>query len=142
MDKVQLAIDYLLTHKFLFSLLIFLLIVLVRRFTLSRIRGDDAFVSEDQRKWMSRTKNGSFILLMLLLFTLWQSEINQFALSVTAIAVAIVVASKEIILCFTGSIQRASSRSFRIGDWIEVGSICGERLRIRLLFFFRGICYY
>ncbi len=126
MDKVQLAIDYLLTHKFLFSLLIFLLIVLVRRFTLSRIRGDDAFVSEDQRKWMSRTKNGSFILLMLLLFTLWQSEINQFALSVTAIAVAIVVASKEIILCFTGSIQRASSRSFRIGDWIEVGSICGE----------------
>ena len=126
MDKVQLAIDYLLTHKFLFSLLIFLLVVLVRRFTLSRIRGEDAFVSEDQRKWMSRTKNGSFILMMLLLFVLWQSEINQFALSVTAIAVAIVVASKEIILCFTGSIQRASSRSFRIGDWIEVGSICGE----------------
>lgn len=47
-------------------------------------------------------------------------------LSLTAIAVAIVVASKEIILCFTGSIQRASSRSFRIGDWIEVGKICGE----------------
>ncbi|MBJ4002432.1 mechanosensitive ion channel family protein, partial [Salmonella enterica subsp. enterica serovar Goldcoast] len=43
-----------------------------------------------------------------------------------AIAVAIVVASKEIILCFTGSIQRASSRSFRVGDWIEVGKLCGE----------------
>jgi small-conductance mechanosensitive channel len=60
------------------------------------------------------------------LFILWQSEISEFALSVTAIAVAIVVASKEIILCFTGSIQRASSRSFRIGDWIEVGKLCGE----------------
>ncbi|MFB9136687.1 mechanosensitive ion channel family protein [Vibrio sp. AK197] len=126
MDKVQLAVDYLLTHKFLFSLLIFLLVVGVRRFTLGQIRGDHAFVSDEQRKWMSRTKNGSFIALVLLLFILWQSEISQFALSVTAIAVAIVVASKEIILCFTGSIQRASSRSFRIGDWIEVGTICGE----------------
>ncbi|GAK84261.1 small-conductance mechanosensitive channel [Vibrio ponticus] len=75
---------------------------------------------------MSRTKNGSFATIVLLLFILWQSEINEFALSLTAIAVAVVVASKEIILCFTGSIQRASSRSFRIGDWIEVGKLCGE----------------
>ena len=75
---------------------------------------------------MSRTKNGTFALTLILLFILWQSEISEFALSVTAIAVAIVVASKEIILCFTCSIQRASSRSFRIGDWIEVGKLCGE----------------
>ncbi len=126
MENVQLAIDYLLSHKFVFSLLIFLLVAVIRRAALSRIRGEDAFVSEHQRKWMSRTKNGSFIMMMLLLFILWHSEISQFALSVTAIAVAIVVACKEIILCFTGSIQRASSRSFRIGDWIEVGAICGE----------------
>lgn len=126
MEKVQAVIDFLLTHKLLFTVLIIMMISLIRRLILSMIRGDDAFVSEDQRNWMSRTKNGSFITLVLLLFVLWQSEINEFALSVTAIAVAIVVASKEIILCFTGSIQRASSRSFRIGDWIEVGKICGE----------------
>jgi len=102
------------------------LISLIRRIVLYKIRGDVAFVSEEQRSWMSRTKNGTFVITVLLLFVLWQSEINEFALSVTAIAVAIVVASKEIILCFTGSIQRASSRSFRIGDWIEVGKICGE----------------
>jgi len=125
-EKVQAVIDFLLTHKLLFTVLIIMIISLIRRLILSMIRGDDAFVSEDQRSWMSRTKNGSFITLVLLLFVLWQSEINEFALSVTAIAVAIVVASKEIILCFTGSIQRASSRSFRIGDWIEVGKICGE----------------
>ncbi len=71
-------------------------------------------------------QNGTFAFTLLILFILWQSEISEFALSVTAIAVAIVVASKEIILCFTGSIQRASSRSFRVGDWIEVGKLCGE----------------
>ncbi|NOH81516.1 mechanosensitive ion channel family protein [Vibrio sp. RE86] len=126
MEKAQAVIDFLLTHKLLFTVLIIFVIYLVRRIVLSMIRGDVAFVSEEQRSWMSRTKNGSFALLVIVLFILWKSEVNEFALSVTAIAVAIVVASKEIILCFTGSIQRASSRSFRIGDWIEVGKICGE----------------
>ncbi|MGF1908700.1 mechanosensitive ion channel family protein [Vibrio kasasachensis] len=126
MEKVQVVIDFLLTHKAIFSIVIITIIAIIRRFTLSKIRGDVAFVTEDQRNWMSRTKNGSFGLIVLLLFILWQSEINEFALSLTAIAVAVVVASKEIILCFTGSIQRASSRSFRIGDWIEVGKLCGE----------------
>ncbi|GLR05558.1 mechanosensitive ion channel family protein [Vibrio hyugaensis] len=126
MEKVQLVVDFLLTHKIVFTALILLFIILLRRLILSRIRGDDAFITEEQRNWMSRTKNGTFAITLLVLFILWQSEISEFALSVTAIAVAIVVASKEIILCFTGSIQRASSRSFRIGDWIEVGKLCGE----------------
>nr|WP_237729092.1 mechanosensitive ion channel family protein [Vibrio fluvialis] len=115
-----------LTHKLIFTLIILLFAVFMRRVALSQIRGDAAFLTEHQRKWMSSTKNGTFAATLFVLFVLWQPEISQFALSVTAIAVAIVVASKEIILCFTGSIQRASSRSFRIGDWIEVGKLSGE----------------
>ncbi|MDK2641134.1 mechanosensitive ion channel family protein [Vibrio vulnificus] len=126
MEKVQLIIEFLLQHKLFFTALIIIFVVLVRQVILARIRGEVAFITEKQRSWMSRTKNGAFAITSLILFVLWQSEINQFALSVTAIAVAIVVASKEIILCFTGSIQRASSRSFRVGDWIEVGKIAGE----------------
>lgn len=126
MEKVQLVVDFLLTHKMLFTALIILVVWLARRFILGLIRGDHAFLSEKQRSWMSTTKNGTSTVTLLILFMLWQSEISEFALSVTAIAVAIVVASKEIILCFTGSIQRASSRSFRVGDWIEVGQLCGE----------------
>ncbi|KJG24371.1 mechanosensitive ion channel protein MscS [Photobacterium iliopiscarium] len=126
MDIISEIFSTLLTNKTLFSVLIITTIIIIRRVILSQVRGDDFFVTETQRKWMSRTKNGTFILALVVLFALWRSEISEFALSVTAIAVAIVVASKEIILCFTGSIQRASSRSFRIGDWIEVGKICGE----------------
>ncbi|MGF1701366.1 mechanosensitive ion channel family protein [Photobacterium makurazakiensis] len=126
MDKLLLVIDFLMTHKVILSALIVAVVLMVRRLVISSIRGDVAFLTENQRKWMSRTKNGTFTFIVLTLFILWQSEISEFALSLTALAVAIVVASKEIILCFTGSIQRASSRSFRIGDWIEVGSLCGE----------------
>lgn len=126
MENVNVIVDYLLTNKFVLTLLVLSVIMLLKRIALAQIRGDVSFLSEEQRKWMSRTKNGAFAASLLILFLLWKSEISQFALSVTAIAIAIVVASKEIILCFTGSIQRASSRSFRMGDWIEVGKVCGE----------------
>lgn len=133
MDKLTIVIDFLLTYKFLLTILVIVLISLIKRFVISKIRGDVAFLTEVQRKWMSRTKNGTFVLIIVILFMLWQTEINKFALSVTAIAIAIVVASKEIILCFTGSIQRASSRSFVIGDWIEVGDLCGEVIEHNLM---------
>lgn len=126
MQYLSIVIDFLQQSKWVLTLLIVLTVVLVKRLVLSLIRGDVSFLTEEQRKWMSRTKNGAFVATSLILFLLWKSEISQFALSVTAIAIAIVVASKEIILCFTGSIQRASSRSFRMGDWIEVGKLCGE----------------
>ncbi|WP_394150956.1 mechanosensitive ion channel family protein [Vibrio maritimus] len=133
MEDVQKIITFLAENKLLLSVLVVTLILVIRRITLSGIRGDVAFLSEDQRKWMSRTKNGSFAIIVVTLFLVWKSEISEFALSVTAIAVAIVVASKEIILCFTGSIQRASSRSFRIGDWIEVGKTSGEVIEHNLM---------
>ncbi|MDC0610560.1 mechanosensitive ion channel family protein [Vibrio sp.] len=133
MSQLEAFGTYVWGSKPLLTVVILLVLFIVRRIVLSQIRGEAAFITEKQRKWMSRTKNGSFALLLLLMFFLWKEEINEFALSVTAIAVAIVVASKEIILCFTGSIQRASSRSFRIGDWIEVGAISGEVIEYNMM---------
>ena len=133
MEVLNQAVGFLAENKLISSALLILLIVLVRRIVISLIRGDVNFLTEDQRKWISRTKNSAFSVIIITLFLLWQSEISEFALSLTAIAVAVVVASKEIILCFTGSIQRASSRSFRIGDWIEVGNLCGEVIEHNLM---------
>ncbi|GLQ73625.1 mechanosensitive ion channel family protein [Vibrio penaeicida] len=133
MEVLNQAVGFLAENKLISSALLILLIVLVRRIVISLIRGDINFLTEDQRKWISRTKNSAFSVIIITLFLLWQSEISEFALSLTAIAVAVVVASKEIILCFTGSIQRASSRSFRIGDWIEVGNLCGEVIEHNLM---------
>ncbi|WP_254813939.1 mechanosensitive ion channel family protein [Salinivibrio sp. ES.052] len=133
MSELRNIAQLLLENKLLTTVGVVVVVSLVRRLILRHIRGDSNFLSEDQRKWMSRTKNGAFTTLLLFLFLFWNTEINEFALSLTAIAVAVVVASKEIILCFTGSIQRASSRSFRIGDWIEVGNTCGEVIEHNLM---------
>ncbi len=133
MEYLEQAIAFFTEHKFLFTLLVITVIWVIRRILIRIIWGETNFLSEDQRKWISRTKNGTFTILLVVMFLLWRSEINEFALSLTAIAVAVVVASKEIILCFTGSIQRASSRSFQIGEWIEVGSQCGEVIEHNLM---------
>jgi small-conductance mechanosensitive channel len=133
MSALELFLAYLSDKKLLSTVLVIVSVLLVRKLLLNYIRGDVAFISEKQRKWMSRTKNSTFLLVLVAMFMLWRAEINEFALSLTAIAFALVVASKEIILCFTGSIQRASSRSFRIGDWIEVGAICGEVIEHNLM---------
>lgn len=133
MEQLNLLIDYFSEHKFLLTVLVIAVVWTIRRLLINVIWGDTNFLSEEQRKWISTTKNGTFTLLLILMFIVWRSEINEFALSLTAIAVAVVVASKEIILCFTGSIQRASSRSFQIGEWIEVGALCGEVIEHNLM---------
>lgn len=132
-EQVQQVIDYLLSNQLLLTGLLLVAMILTRQVIIVLIRGDVNFLSLEQRKWISRTKNGTFLFAIIMLFVVWQDEISEFALSLTAIAVAVVVASKEIILCFTGSIQRASSRSFRIGDWIEVGPTCGEVIEHNLM---------
>ncbi|MDW3189885.1 mechanosensitive ion channel family protein, partial [Vibrio sp. Vb0932] len=45
MEKVQLVVDFLLTHKMLFTTLILFFMWLVRRSILSMIRGDHAFLT-------------------------------------------------------------------------------------------------
>lgn len=133
MANVDIVLGYFEENKLLSSFLFIALTLMIRRILLNHIRGDSAIITGKQRKWMSRTKNSAFFFSIIAIFIFWKAEINEFALSVTAIAVAIVLASKEIILCFTGSIQRASSRSFVIGDWIEVGPLCGEVIEHNLM---------
>jgi small-conductance mechanosensitive channel len=65
-------------------------------------------------------------LLIIVLFDLWSEEIQKFAFSIAAFIVAIVIATREFIQCFIGFIYLLSSRPFRIGDWVQVGTHVGE----------------
>ncbi len=79
-----------------------------------------------QRRWMANIRNLLLFLGLLGLVLIWAPQLRTFALSLTAVAVAVVIATKELILCFSGSLMRASSSSFAIGDWIEIAGIRGE----------------
>jgi small-conductance mechanosensitive channel len=64
--------------------------------------------------------------MVLLLLFIWASEIQNFALSIAAFAVAIVLATREFIQCIIGFFYLVTTRPFKIGDWIQVGDYLGE----------------
>lgn len=107
-----------------FALVVVLLVI---RFVAGHTirRGTDA-APHLQRRWIATIRNFLFFLGMIGLVLIWAPQLRTFAISLTAVAVAIVVATKELILCFSGAFMRASSRAFTVGDWIEVAGIRGE----------------
>ena len=96
----------------------YLLIKLVRRMAKNK--------GEDNRDLESNIRNFLNFILVLLLFSLWAGELQKFALSIAAFAVAIVLATREFILCIIGFFYLMSTRPFRAGDWIQVGDYVGE----------------
>lgn len=82
--------------------------------------------SETRRRWMVQTRNFLFLVTFFGLVIIWASEIRSLALSLVAVAVALVIATKELILCVAGTFVKASSRAFALGDRIEVKEMRGD----------------
>jgi small-conductance mechanosensitive channel len=89
--------------------------------------------AELRGKWLVNSRNGFLLLLLLGLVLIWGEELRTLALSIVAIAVAFVVATKELILCFTGSLLKSGSGSFKLGDRIQVKDFRGDVIDQSLL---------
>lgn len=104
-----------------------LLILAVARFIANRaIRSRQGLATYEQRRWIATSRNLFVALGIVALVMIWAPQLRTFALSLTAVAVAVVIATKELLLCFTGAVLRASTRAFSVGDWIEIAGIRGE----------------
>lgn len=115
------------------SLVAALIILLGRYFTLRTLQRS-SIGWESKRHWMIQTKNLSVALVFVSLLVIWGSEIRTFAISVVAVAVAIVIATKELILCVLGGLLKIASNPFKIGDRIELaGGIKGDVISHDLL---------
>jgi small-conductance mechanosensitive channel len=114
----------------LLSLLIETAILIVAigilRAVISRFIRKKVHSKELQRRWLVQTRNAFILLLILGLIFIWGEALRTFALSIVAIAVAFVVATKELILCVTGSILKTGAGSFNIGDRIQVKEFRGD----------------
>lgn len=115
-----------LSHPFLISLLLlvvaFVLKVLVDKLAKNRAEKKE----KDIRYILHNIKHFiNFVMVLSLLFV-WSTEIQNFALSIAAFAVAIVLATREFIQCVIGFFYLVTTRPFRVGDWIQVGDYFGE----------------
>jgi len=105
---------------------ILLIVVTVVRSIASRFIKKRVHSKELQRRWLVQTRNGFILLLTLGLLFIWGDTLRTFALSIVAIAVAFVVATKELILCVSGSILKTGSGSFNVGVRIQVKEFRGD----------------
>lgn len=112
--------------KLLVSTVVLVAAVLILRAVSARFIRKNVSTAELRSKWLVQSRNALILLFMLGLVLIWAEELRTVALSVVAIAVALVVATKELILCLIGAMIKASTGTFNIGDRIQVKDYRGD----------------
>ena len=105
----------------------------VRWFAIRQIRRDSGILKTADRRAISVLHHGAVAIVIATIVLIWLPQLQRFMLSITAIAVALVVATKELLLCLLGTLMIRSSRAFVIGDWIAVQERFGEVIERNLL---------
>lgn len=107
----------------------------IRMLAQRTVRRQGEFLTEHRRRLLANIRNALFFVVVIGLVLIWAPSLRTAALSLTAFTVAIILATKELILCLSGAFVRAASTSFRVGNWIDVQSVRGEVIDITLLTF-------
>lgn len=91
-------------------------------------------MSGDERlRWSIHLRTIMVLVLILGLLFLWGRELREFTVSLVALGAAVVLATKELLMCITGALHRTTSSSFEIGDRIEIAGIRGDVIDHTLL---------
>lgn len=122
---VDIALDFF-TNKFFLTFAIPSVALFIKFFTVKWCRRRAKSKGDDKRDLINNIKNFINFALIVSLLAIWAPELQEFALSIAAFAVAIVLATREFIQCVIGFFYLLSTRPFRIGDWIEVEDHVGE----------------
>ncbi len=81
---------------------------------------------QELRRLMATSRNVMVLVLVTATAMFWLDELRTFAVSLVAVAAAIVIATKELIMGAGGTFLRTSARVFDIGDRVEINGIRGD----------------
>ncbi len=122
-----------LAHEWLYSLLLVPALLLTRSVLLKlHFRHRPQMGIEEKRRLLVVSRNMTLIACLLGLFAVWATQIQTFALSMVALAAATVLATKELIMCLSGSMLRAVTKQYSVGDYIEINHLRGRVVDINL----------
>lgn len=108
------------------SLAFFLVLMGVRTLLRRAILRREALEPEMKQRWLVSLRNVVLVIFMLGMALIWASEIETVAVSMVAFAAALVLATREMILCLLGALYRASTNAYAIGDRIEINGLKGQ----------------
>lgn len=119
--------------KLISSVLLVIALTIVWRLAAASIRRVSWSTHESQRRWLVMARNVAVITGVFLLVVVWADQLRTLALSVVAFAAAIILSTKELLMCFTGGVLRSSAGMFHLGDRIEVKKLRGDVIDLTML---------
>jgi len=109
------------------AVLALLATVVALRFILLRaVVQRESLPLEVRRRLAVQIRNVLGIVFVVGLAFILANELRAFAVSLVAIAVAVVLATKELILCLSGTALRIGANAYTIGDRIEINGVRGN----------------
>lgn len=110
----------------LFNTLLLLLAALAGRWLIQRLIIRQQLPVETRRRIAVTLRNGMLLVIVAGVVLIWARELQPFAISLFAIAVAFVIATKGFWQCLTGNFVRAGSNVVSVGRRIEVKGMRGD----------------
>ena len=122
----MLIADISISPKIFLTLFLIVGVWIIKNIFIFFIRHNKKHLEERHKNGISVIRNLFNLALAIGIAVVWLSELQNFAISVAAFTVAIVIATKELLQCYLGFITWVTNRPFRVGDWVEVNNHCGE----------------
>lgn len=126
------ALDSWLIQHLIHSVVWLVVIVLLRVATVRALLRWEKVPAEMRRRWVVHTRLAFLLVFFAGLFFLWAEQLQTLALSLVAVAIAVVIGTKELLLCLLGGVLRAGSREFAVGDRIVVNNLRGDVIDLGL----------
>lgn len=102
------------------SLILLLTLVAARSLIVRWIAHNPTLSMESKRRWVVTTRNSVVFAFLIGIVIIWAHELQAFAVSIVALAAALVLATRELILCWSGAALRVGSKVFAVGDRIQI----------------------
>ncbi|MGH7166069.1 MAG: mechanosensitive ion channel family protein, partial [Nitrospiraceae bacterium] len=115
------------------SLILLAVLLILRTVLVRAVFKSQGLAVEARRRWVLTIRNTMVWIFIVGLIFIWGHELSAFAVSLLAIAVALVLATKELILCISGSVLRIEANAYSLGDRIEIAGLRGNVLDQTLL---------
>lgn len=114
------GIDSSVTLDGLKSLILLLTLIVVRSLIVRWIAHNPTLSMESKRRWVVTTRNSAVFAFLIGLMIIWAHELQAFAVSLVALAAAFVLATKELLLCWSGAALRVGGKVYTVGDRIQI----------------------
>jgi small-conductance mechanosensitive channel len=126
------SIDRVLLHDMTTTLVFVIVLIITRAVIRKAILHRTTLPSHVKQRWLGNLRNVALVIMVLGMLMIWGNQLENFAVSLAAVAAAFVLATREMLMCILGSIFRTSTDMCRIGDRIEINGIKGQIIDMNL----------